>query len=121
MAHYVFTVKDQSSQQPIPAAHFIFLDPATGEVITSNGAAVDFLTDQMGSYTMDAAQGSLRFRVDATDYDYHDVTVSPGVSTILLSKKAATPMAQNVKTFFQQYKNMILILLAILIIYLIAK
>jgi len=116
MTLYNIDVQDTSGA-PIGLAKIYFTD-AQYNGILNNGIPVAFETDANGSYDITTSDPPMYVRVTATGYQSKNVALVAGQNTIKLETvNLAGATITGARTFFNKYKTIILILLALALVF----
>lgn len=117
MNTYSIQVND-SSGNPIPGAIVYLLDGPDGNGIMIGSTPAAFVTDANGSYTYTNALPEAYVRATATGYPSKNAVLKPGANTIALTEPTlAEATVTASRTFFNKYKVLILIVLAVALIF----
>lgn len=119
--NYSIRVTDNTTGESV-LADINALDAPGGNAILFNGQPAAFQTDVNGLYTFNNLQPQIYVRVGATGYTSQNVTLVPGQNNIKLEGVGGpTATITSTRTFWNKYKTIILLLLALVAVVMASK
>lgn len=116
MNTYNIHVSDADNGSPVLASLYL-LSSDGGSGILINGQPSAFQTDANGDYSFQTDASPLYVRIQSTGYVSKNYTLQPGNNNLTLSGVAGpTALITAPRTFWNKYKTLLLLLLAIALV-----
>lgn len=116
MNTYNIHISDAENGSPVMADIYL-LSSDGGSSIMVNGQPSAFQTDANGDYSFQTETAPLYVRIQSTGYASKNATLQPGNNNLTLGGIAGpTALITGSRTFWNKYKTLLLLLLAIALV-----